>query len=289
MEGVDYAFTKPPVSALVAAGKRFAVRYGGAGTADKWLRPSEMDALTRAGIAVVSNVEGTADGMNRGYNVGYAWAQAADEHFRVCGMPPTRPIYLSADWDVQPHQWGNVRAALQGAADAIGPGRVGLYGGRRVIEWAQRDRAAQWYWQTYAWSGNPTVWVGGTHIQQYRNGVPLGGATVDLNRSMTVDFGQWGVGMDLSDKLRAPYPHAGDTVEGALSFTWDNSERTHDGVVALAKTVAHIKTTVDALPATAGLIRPEDFPLLAEALRPVLTEVLGDLLSRLDLTVRPRV
>jgi Domain of unknown function (DUF1906) len=191
-EGVDYAFQKPHASALKAAGKTFACRYGGAGTSDKWLTSGELADLHGHGIAVVANVEGAANGMLGGYDTGARWARQAASHFHLLGMPSDRPIYLSADFDVQPGQWGAVHAALMGARDAIGAERVGIYGGRFVIARAQAENAAQWFWQTYAWSGSPARWLPGVHLQQYRNGVTIGGASCDLDRALVQDFGQWG-------------------------------------------------------------------------------------------------
>ena len=189
IEGVDYAWARPTITSLVAAGKRFACRYGGPGSAGKQLDPIEARALAAAGIAIVANAEGNADGLAGGTNAGRDWARQAEAHFAVCGMPPDRPIYLSVDFDVTAAGWLNVAAALRGAADVLGPARVGVYGGYDAMWWARRDNVAQWFWQTYAWSGGQ--WAPGNHVEQYRNGVALGGGSVDLNRALKADYGQW--------------------------------------------------------------------------------------------------
>lgn len=199
VQGVDYAFPpRPNIGQLAAAGIRFACRYGGPGSLDKQLDPEEARALTAAGIAIVANAEGAASGLVGGYSVGASWARSAEARFKACGMPPGRPIYFSVDFDVQSGQWAAVASALRGAADVLGGvHRVGVYGGRRAIEWARRDGAAQWFWQTYAWSSG--IWVPGNHIEQYRNGVQLAGADVDLNRALANDIGQWKVnGADMT-------------------------------------------------------------------------------------------
>jgi len=195
-EGVDYAWQVPDPRLLYAAGKRFVVRYGGPGSDGKQLHPVEARALTAAGLAIVANAEGSAAGL-AGRSVGVAWARSADEHFRSCGMPTDRPIYFSADFDVTAARWPGVAEALRGAASVIGPGRVGVYGSHDAVVWARRDRVAAWFWQTYAWSshtvnGKSVVqWAPGNHLEQYRNGVTLAGATLDLDRALTVDYGQW--------------------------------------------------------------------------------------------------
>lgn len=191
IEGVDYAFSKPTPAALKAAGKHFAVRYGGPGSASKQLSASEYSALKNAGIDVVANAEGAASGF-KGAAAGKSWAQQAETHFKSCGMPPTnRPIYFSVDWDAGAKDWANIDAALRGAASVIGAGRVGVYGSYDVMQHCRSAGTAKWFWQTYAWSGGraPSSFV---HLFQYHNGVKIGGADCDLTRALLPDFGQWG-------------------------------------------------------------------------------------------------
>lgn len=193
VEGVDYAWSRPNITQLAALGKVFACRYGGPGTSGKHLTASEAQALSAAGISIVANAEGAADGLLGGFNAGVSWARSAETHFRNCGMPADRPIYLSVDFNVSSAQWPAVANSLRGAASVLGAARVGVYGGRRAIEWARRDGVARWYWQTYAWSSG--VWVPGNHIEQYLNGVTIAGTgSVDLDRALPADYGQWTVG-----------------------------------------------------------------------------------------------
>lgn len=289
MEGVDYSTARPSPAGLYAAGKRFAVRYGGAGTPDKWLSVSEAEALTRAGLSIVANVEGTARGLNGGYAVGVTWAGNANGWFRRCGMPPDQPIYLSADWDVQAVEWPNVAAALRGAAAVIGADRVGIYGGRNAIRWAQRDGVARWFWQTYAWSGTPTQWLPGTHIQQYRNGVMVAGGDCDLNRSMMIDFGQWSTGRvaimgsewhdgDVTDSRlsQGTEGYAGQQRDTALAFAWQAAQEANNGVREL-------------LARPAIELTDEQLVRLFAALGTVVERAVENVLARTDLVTRPGI
>lgn len=191
-EGVDYAWSRPSPTGLYRAGKRFVCRYGGPGTDGKHLHLAEARALTAAGLSIVANAEGTPNGLLGGWGAGALWARSADAHFRACGMPPDRPIYLSVDFDATAAQWPAVAAALRGAATVLGLARVGVYGSYDCMVWARRDNVARWFWQTYAWSGGR--WAPGCHIQQYENGVNLAGGTLDLDRAFMADYGQWMVG-----------------------------------------------------------------------------------------------
>jgi hypothetical protein len=211
IEGVDYAAQRPSVAGLVAAKKKFACRYGGAGSAGKQLDNAEADALRAAGIAIVANVEGAADGMKGGFTVGATWARNADAHFRACGMPPDRPIYLSVDWNAGSADWRVVDDALRGAASVIGAARVGVYGGYDTVAHCAAAGTARWFWQTYAWSSGR--WHPRAHIQQYKNGVALAGGDVDLDRGMTADFGQWGATVgENEDDMFCKYGDQGDDV-----------------------------------------------------------------------------
>lgn len=189
-EGVDYAWDRPTVAGLAAANKRFVVRYGGPGSAGKQLDAAEARALIAAGIALVANAEGAADGLKGGRTAGIAWARDADAHFRALGMPADRPIYLSVDFDADSAHWPAIDAALRGAAEVLGAARVGVYGGYDTIAHCVNAGTARWFWQTYAWSGGR--WHPRAHIRQYRNHVPLAGGTVDLCQAMVADYGQWG-------------------------------------------------------------------------------------------------
>jgi hypothetical protein len=188
IEGVDYSFARPTPSALRAAGKRFAVRYVGPGSASKHLTAAEVRALAAAGIDVVANAEGAA-GAFKTAAVGKSWATSAWNAARALGMPVNRPIYFSVDWDADSGDWAGIDAALRAAAGVIGGDLVGVYGSYDVIAHCVSAKTAKWFWQTYAWSGgrqHPRA-----NLYQYKNGVTIGGGDLDLTRALTVDYGQW--------------------------------------------------------------------------------------------------
>lgn len=124
-------------------------------------------------------------------------------------MPSDRPIYFSVDWDAGSGDWADIDAALRGAASVIGAARVGVYGSYLTVEHCRRVGTARWFWQTYAWSNG--AWSPYAHIQQYRNGVTIGGADCDLNRAMQPDYGQWGyqevIDVELTDQVYTAQPN----------------------------------------------------------------------------------
>lgn len=189
IEGVDYSTDRPFAPALESAGKQFAARYVGLGTADKHLTLIEGASLAQHGISIVAVAEGTESAMLGGRGFGQFAAQMAYPAARDLGMPDDRPIYFAVDFDCTAEQWPAVRDALAAIAEIVGVRRVGVYGSYNVVEWAKRDNVADWFWQTYAWSHGQ--WSRWTDVQQYQNNVPLGGGTVDLDRATSGDYGQW--------------------------------------------------------------------------------------------------
>lgn len=189
VRGVDYSNSRPDPAGLVKAGFSFACRYVGLGSHDKLLTKAEVVILGNAGISVVANAEGVSKGPLNGFNQGVRDGHAALAAALQCGMPQNRPIYFSVDWDVQPSEWVTVRQYFIGVATVVS--HVGIYGGFNAVTWAKRDNVAQWFWQTYAWSGGK--WAQGNHIEQYRNSVIVAGGEVDLNEGMVQDYGQWKV------------------------------------------------------------------------------------------------
>lgn len=191
IEGVDYAFPPiPTAAALKAAGKHFACRYGGPGSDSKQLHAAELNALRAAGVDVVANAEGAANGL-RGFSAGKSWAQQAAAHFDQLGMPTGRPIYFSVDWDAGTGDWADIDAALRGAASVLGAASVGVYGSYDTVNHCRAAGSARWFWMTYAWSRGlkPPSFV---HLYQYKNGQRIGGADCDFTRALLPDFGQWG-------------------------------------------------------------------------------------------------
>jgi glycoside hydrolase-like protein len=187
--GADYAWDRPPVAALKAAGIQFVCRYLSP-DATKNLTRGEAALLLSAGISVVVVWEGSAVAMLRGYAGGVADAQAADVQARGCGMAGA-VIYFAADWDATPDQQAQINAYLDGAASIIGRDSVGMYGGYWALSRARDARKATYWWGTVAWSGSNWATCGWLpHIMQ-GGLVVLGGAECDWDVANFDDYGQW--------------------------------------------------------------------------------------------------
>jgi Domain of unknown function (DUF1906) len=189
VEGVDYAWARPDPVELHRIGKRFASRYLSYSITGKNLEAAERDQLHAAGLSIVLNWETRANAALDGFAAGRTHATSAANMARALGAPAQLPIYFSIDFEPVGPQWTAVAEYFRGIATVLPLTRVGVYGGYETIDRARMGRWATWLWQTYAWSGGR--WHPAAHVQQYRNGVNLAGGEVDLNRAMTVYFGQW--------------------------------------------------------------------------------------------------
>ena len=186
MFGVDYV-GGPGISVLKANGVSFVCRYLCWLPNSKVIGRAEYQSLIGSGIYVVLNWEFTANAMLNGYQEGVSHATESNRQCAALGAP-TAPVYFSADFDATPAQQAGINSYLDGCAHVLGKGRVGVYGSYWVVKRALDGGHCTFGWQTYAWSGGN--WDTRAHIQQYRNGVRMGTAEVDYDRSMHPDFGQ---------------------------------------------------------------------------------------------------
>lgn len=234
--GIDYAWSKPSVDAMKAAGVKFIARYL-SNDPSKNLTRAEATAANAADIWCVVVWETTAARAKAGRQAGRDDALTALAQARALGMPEDRPIYFAVDFDAGPADYPSIREYFIGAASPEGTlskDRVGMYGGINPIKWAFDNKLITWGWQTYAWSGN--MWDSRAHIQQYQNGVTLGGKNVDYDRAMYDDYGQWKIGespVALSDAdkkwILANVPPAVWKVDNVVKASDDGTENPYWG------------------------------------------------------------
>lgn len=191
-EGVDYSTTRPDPRALYAAGKRFAARYVGMGSTSKRLTRAEARELNTAGLSIVALCEEGETSALLGYDRGQLHAQRALAEASECGMPAGRPIYFAVDFDATLTQLSTVAHYFEGVSSVLPHRQVGAYGGIDTIAYLFARGLIAWGFQTYAWSEQH--WHPQAQMQQYHNHATVAGSTVDLDRGMVADFGQWRIG-----------------------------------------------------------------------------------------------
>lgn len=225
IEGVDYAWGRPGVPALLKAGVKFACRYLSTDTS-KNLSPAEARELSAAGIWLVVVWETTAQRALAGKAAGVSDATAAAAQAKACGMPDDRPIYFAVDWDASESQQAAINAYLDGAASVLGVARVGLYGGYWPVKRAFDAKKITYGWQTYAWSGGN--WDPRAQLQQYSNDHTINRVGLDYDRAVKDDYGQWRIGaspvkeddVELTDSVPVGDTYAGDFSHKSYPFSF---------------------------------------------------------------------
>ena len=187
--GLDFAWSRPGVAAILAGGFDFVLRYLSYDTTGKNLTRKEADSYRSHGIDVVSNWEYAADAALRGRGQGALDAAEAQRQHLACGGDPRAPIYFSVDFDATEAQQFTIDQYLTGAANVIGLDRVGVYGGYWIVRRCLNNGSARWGWQTFAWSGG--LWDPRAHVRQVDNGVMVNGADCDIDETDVANFGQW--------------------------------------------------------------------------------------------------
>jgi transposase len=179
-------------AAMRAAGVTFVCRYIGSqvrrATRDaKWLSPSEARALHSDDFDLAVVFETAARRADAGRPAGLADARTAVAELAYCGLLDDLPVYFAVDWDATVGPL--ITAYFTAVAEVLGLKRVG--GVRRLQghQGAVRQEADHLRLADIRLVRRP---VGPAHpLEQYLNDERTGGASVDFDRSMQADFGQW--------------------------------------------------------------------------------------------------
>ena len=184
--GVDYAWSHPASSDIVAHNHRFVARYLSPDTS-KNLSAPELADLKAKGLPVITVWEGGQTRALSGAPAGVADAQSALAQANALGQPANSPIYFAVDFENTPEQISTIDDYLKGAASVIGPSRVGVYGSYSVVGHSLDIGTAKYAWQAAAWSSGQKE----PRAQIYQDGRVDFGGGADLNVAQTSDIGQW--------------------------------------------------------------------------------------------------
>ncbi|WP_236026621.1 glycoside hydrolase domain-containing protein [Alicyclobacillus acidoterrestris] len=174
---------------MKSAGITHVGRYLGPATNWKTMQQTEAQAILAASLnlwsiwetnptnaSYFSDAQGASDGKTEA-----AYAQSF-------GQPKGTAIYHTIDYDVQPDAYSRILEHFQAIKAANTGYKVGVYGPYGVLQYLYQNGAADYYWQTYAWSGG--FLVSFAHLYQYQNSVTVAGINVDRDRIL-LDPGGW--------------------------------------------------------------------------------------------------
>ena len=153
VKGIDCAtrLTGQTAAAIRAEGYAFAGRYL---VPDGWkaLTKDEAEAVTGAGLRLLTVWETTAGRAKGGAAAGAADGASALKCARDIGMPEGGIIYFAVDYEAQADDMDAIEAYLRAARENTGEYETGVYGPYNVIETMAQRKACKGFWQCVAWS-----------------------------------------------------------------------------------------------------------------------------------------
>lgn len=178
MKAIDCAtkLTEDAVRRLKQTGVGAIGRYLGPEHSWKSVDSRETRIIRAAGLSLFSIWE--TNPVKRAYfteTQAKEDAAGAERFAAAIGQPPGTPIYFTVDYDAGDEDLGtiiNYFRRIRGIRY-----RIGAYGSFRVVEAISHAEAADFFYQTYAWSGGRLSAC--AHIYQYRNSRILTGVRVD--------------------------------------------------------------------------------------------------------------
>lgn len=147
----------------------------------KRLTKEEADALSAAGLQIISVFETTANRALGGYAAGLADGAAALQAAAEVGQPVGTRIYFAVDFDVVSAQMPTVIDYIRGCSAATPEYLTGVYGSAAVIQAVKSAGSCSGFWQTYAWSRG--VKVSGIQVYQFENDITVNGIKIDRDDS----------------------------------------------------------------------------------------------------------
>ena len=188
--GIDYAWSKPSIAAIKAAGEVFVAQYFSPDES-KNLTPARAHDLQAAGVKIVVVWEYGAADARRGRAGGQRDAAAAQVEAEACHLPDI-PIYWAIDYDEPPGDQGLIDGYAGGWTSELGMDRGGnAYGGYWPLSRLKHAGLIKRLWGTPAWSGNE--WATSGLVPDIMQGamVTIGGVQCDLDAGLSADFGAW--------------------------------------------------------------------------------------------------
>ncbi|WP_067688572.1 DUF1906 domain-containing protein [Nocardia jejuensis] len=198
---LDYAGGVPAAHDIRAEGHIGVIRYvsdrrpGAEWMAGKPLLAREVDALSAAGLSVVSCYQfgkGPSADWRGGYAAGLEHAARGLVLHTAAGGPDTAPIYASIDDNPSDEDFDSMIAPyLQGWEAVIGRERTGVYANSPTIDSLLDAGLGSYYWQ-HNW-GSPRGYVHpDAHLHQFEiDKRAVSGIGVDVNSVLSPQYGQW--------------------------------------------------------------------------------------------------
>ena len=168
-QGIDTAakLTEEHANNAIRAKISFVGRYlvPATGTvAWKALTEDEANILRNAGLAILLCWELGASDIRYGGSKGSDHGIRARSLAEAMGVPYGTVIYFAADYDVPDYDLGMCGQYLKSAALTLGPYKIGVYGGEKIVKYCLDNHVCNYAWQCVAWTKNYHV---NANVRQY--------------------------------------------------------------------------------------------------------------------------
>lgn len=157
----------------------------------KGLDSNEVAAIKAAGLQIFSIYE--TNPTYAGYfspAQGEADAREAISLAQSIGQTSGAAIYFTVDYDAQSADFPLILSYFQAVRSVLNGYKLGAYGSYSVLNYLHQNNAADYYFQTVAWSnGQRNNFL---NIYQYQCDKTFAGLNVDLDNLEQNDIGAWG-------------------------------------------------------------------------------------------------
>lgn len=157
----------------------------------KGLNVGEVANLKAAGLQIFSIFE--SNPTNASYfsaDKGKSDALDAIALAKTVGQPEGTAIYFTVDYDAQAATFPAILAYFQAVKANLSGYKVGAYGSYTVLNYLHQNNAADYWFQTIAWSNGQHCSF--LNIYQFQCDKVLGGVSVDFDNCEKADIGAWG-------------------------------------------------------------------------------------------------
>jgi hypothetical protein len=155
----------------------------------KSLKASEVPNILAEGLWILPVYERTADRTKGGAGAGKVDGKEAFDYCVALGIPQGIAVYFAVDYDAPTSEFNNIEAYLRAAAAQMTGYKIGVYGSYSVVEEMAARGAAEFFWQTLAWSKGKISEH--ANVYQKQIDVTVNGIGVDWNDQFSY-AGMWG-------------------------------------------------------------------------------------------------
>lgn len=137
---------------------------------------------------------------------------------KAVGQPEGTAIYFTVDYDAQAKDFPNILNYFKEIRANLTGYKIGAYGSFAVLNYLYQNNAADYWFQTVAWSGGQHCSF--LNIYQFQCDKTLGGVNVDYDNLEKSDVGAWGTPTKIIYFLTGGYA-AGDALCIVLKYIQD--------------------------------------------------------------------